>query len=363
MLFILLFILAGINMSYALSYEQCIGHIVNTTYINLYADTNIFGGRYDNCDITCDQRLYYKYYCYSDLGSHYDVWWAILLLFAIGLFTYSVYSLYHMIKAESDSKPKINPQYINVYATIVISIIKFIWMICTFNGKDPNSIIGGKYMDFFAIKFSQCIIFSELFLLILVWKTIVNTTQNMKKIDNVITRKNYIYTTLFICGLMLCVFPLAMIGVDMPILYTISNVVLCVYLLILVIGSFIYSCQLNKILNSGIDDGKRKSAIQNIKIVNYGLCMAGILIFILFGLDTVNIFKNPIIRLWVYWFNLNLIEFVMYILIIYSVSYKAKIANGSHKRLGSVFTNNKTVAINSAISNSINASTFDKQTI
>jgi hypothetical protein len=343
------------NHTFALTYEQCKGHVFNQTYIDYFGDDNIYAGRYDDCIISCDQRIYFKYFCYSELGFKYDIWWAFLFAFSIGLLFYSIHSLRHMIRAESDSKPKLNPQYIIIFTTICISVIKIIWMICTFNGKDPHSIIGGKYLDFLISKFCQCIIFSEIFLLILVWKTLVNTTQNMKKIDNIITKKNYIYTTLFICGLMLCVFPLAIVGVATPFYFTLSNVILCIYLLMLMIGGVLYSFQLTKILNAGIENAKRKNVIINIKLVNNTLCFVGLCIFILFALNTINLFKDPTILLWVYWFNLNFFEFIMYFLIAYNISYSAKLANNDGRRISTLF-NNITNKLTSTIPVSNNSS-------
>jgi hypothetical protein len=93
------------------------------------------------------------------------------------------------------------------------------------------------------------------------------------------------------------------------------------------IGGVIYSFQLTKILNAGISDDKRKNAIISIRIVNNSLCISGFCLFTIFTLDVLGIFKTPIVRLWLYWFNGLFIEFIMYYLVTHSVSYKAKAAN------------------------------------
>ena len=323
-------LLLFIPFSYALRYEDCLNHSLNRTNIDLFYDSNIFTGRYDDCIISCDQRIYFKYVCYSEIGFNYDLWWSLLMALSVGLFLYSIYSLKHMIQAESDRKIKFNPQFIIVSSTVIIAIFKIIWLACIFNGRDPYNVVGGIYLDLVAVKISQCVALAEIFLLILVWKTIVNTTSNMQKINNLITTKNYIYTSIFIAILMICVIPFSVLGSPMTLSYTMAGVMLCLYVLFLMIGGIIYGFKLTKILRSGIDDEKRKKAIINIRIVNNALCLSGLCLFTIFSLDVLGLFKTPVIRLWLYWFNGLFIEFIMYYLVTYSVSHKAKQHNNPY---------------------------------
>ena len=310
--------------SYALTYEQCKDHVFNRTNIDLYADSNIYTGRYYDCVISCDQRLEYKFSCYTELGFNYDLWWGLLFSGSVFLLAYSINSLKYMIRAEPDFKPKFNPQFITICSNIIVSILKIIWMACIFNGRDNSSVYGGVYLDIVLIKLNQSIIFSEMFGLILIWRTIVVSTTNMKKIDKSANKTNYLYAIGFISIMMFLVFPLSILGKQIPFLNLFSNIVVVLFIFGLMVSSLIYSFKLTKILNNGIDDIKRKNAITNIKFVNISLCVSGIYGIILPLINTFRLFEHPIIKLWIWVFGVHSIEFYVLFMIAYSTSYKAK---------------------------------------
>ena len=352
MYFILCLLFNLLYSSYALTYDQCIDHKFNQTNIDLYADSNIHTGRYDDCIISCDQRYYYKLVCYSEYSYHYDAWWAFQLMCSIGLLYYSLDSLRYMIRAESDSRPKLNPQFITIGSNIFISLIKIIWVACIFNGRDDSNIVGGLYLDIVIIKLVQCINLSEIFLLIIVWKTIIISTTNLKKIDNSVNNKNYIYTTTFISIIMFIIFPLSIIGKNIQIFNTISNISVIIIMIGLIIASITYSFKLTKILNNGVSDLKRKNAIINIKFVNNSLCTCGIVACIMTFLNVFRLFEYPIIKLWLWITCIHMIEFVSLTIIAYSTSHKARNHNSSSNSFSfsriSTFKSNKNNRINSA---------------
>ena len=316
--------------SSALTYEQCLNHVFNQTNIDLFADSGIYAGRYDDCIISCDQRYYYKLVCYSEYGYHYDAWWALFMFGSILAFLYSSYCFICMIKAESDSKPKFNPQFITIGSNLFLSFIKIIWMICIFNGKDDNNVIGGIYVDIVIIKLVQSVLLSEIFMLILIWKTIVDTTTNLKKIDKAINDKNYYYNIVFISIIMLIIFPFSILGRNFQILNIVSNMFIVITIVCLIIASISYSFKLTKILNKGINDLKRKNAIINIKFVNNTLCLVGIIACIMTFINNFRLFESPFIKLWLWVSSIHMIEFVCLFTIAYSTSYKARHSDNSN---------------------------------
>ena len=352
MLIYLVFIsclLFSFNTSYAFTYEQCKNHVFNRTNIDLYADSNIYTGRNYDCVISCDQRIEYNFLCYTELGFQYDLWWGLLFSGTIALFLYSLNSLRYMIRAEPDYKIKFNPQFITIGTNIFVSVLKIIWMICIFNGRDNSSVWGGVYLDIVIIKLNQSLIFSEMFGLILIWKTIVVSTTNLKKIDKSSDQKNYYYTIGFISTMMFLVFPLSILGRNIKILNLVSNAVVVMYIIGLMIAGLIYSFKLTKILNNGICDIKRKNAITNIKFVNIGLWINGFLSGIIFILNTFKLLESPFIRIWIWSFGIHFIELCVSFMIAHSTSHKAR----NNNKISA--SSSKVSTIKSIINNSINS--------
>ena len=102
-MFSLLF-LCFIHYVYATSYDDCL--------LNNFLDTNISsvikGARGADCIMSCSDRLKYNFFCYSDVGGFYDLWFWIFMTGYLFIFCASNYSLYIMYAKEKQFNTKPN---------------------------------------------------------------------------------------------------------------------------------------------------------------------------------------------------------------------------------------------------------------
>ena len=301
------------------------------------SESILMGGRYTVCTVTCEQSKELGYVCYSDITYSYDVWWWFTI---VGFFTgliWSFYCLYAMVMTET--KVKVNPQFITIMVNIFVQVIRCIWLLCIFQGRVPGDIIGGIVFESIIIKLGQCLMFTEFFTIILVWKNLVDSSTSMKKLSKEDERRSYYQALLFSLILILAVFPLAILGsVLSPIFGTISNFILLIFVICLLIGGIMYSYKIRKLLANGMKDSKKKDAIRSIMLVVHTFTFLGSLCFVVVILNTFGLLSAPQLKVWVWWFVIHTCEIVLLNLLAYSVSQKARTAFKEHKNIASVYS-------------------------
>lgn len=306
-------------ISYALTYEDCLGFNFNQTNFDLYGNDPIYNGRYENCTINCDQRIYYGKICSSEISVHFDIWSISQFIGFLSSLFYNVYCLKIMLFSNNISRPKINLQYITIFINFISSIIFLINTILILFD------IYNDFIIFSLIRLGQCLIFSEIFSLNYVWKSIINSSVFMKQINNNTKRKHYNYSLGFVMIIMLIIYPFSIISLESVFLFGITNCLLGIFCIGLIISSFFYSKKITKILESGIQHQKRRKTIINIKIIVYIFTICGLINVILNVLYMFGFFNKPIIKVYAWWFPISFTEIIMLHLIAYGTSQKARI--------------------------------------
>jgi hypothetical protein len=224
-----------------------------------------------------------------------------------------------MLFSNNISRPKINLQYITIFINFISSIIFLINTILILFD------IYNDFIIFSLIRLGQCLIFSEIFSLNYVWKSIINSSVFMKQINNNTKRKHYNYSLGFVMIIMLIIYPFSIISLESVFLFGITNCLLGIFCIGLIISSFFYSKKITKILESGIQHQKRRKTIINIKIIVYIFTICGLINVILNVLYMFGFFNKPIIKVYAWWFPISFTEIIMLHLIAYGTSQKARI--------------------------------------
>ena len=229
-----------------------------------------------------------------------------------------------MINVEPDKKVKKNSQFITIIMNTIVSIVWLCWFALTKNGRYPDVMLGEGMLDILIATFGQILSLATFFTIILVWMSIVNSTQTLTKITSETDKRNNQIIISFIILLILILFPMGIIGqLYIPIIKTIYIFSFALIILCLTISGIIYARKLTNILNKTILDVKKRNAIINIKFVISIVCCLSILILIAQGSKMV-ILRGPVQNLWVYTFISQLCMIILTFLIAYSVSQRAR---------------------------------------
>lgn len=308
---------------------------LNSTIIE---DPNLLkGGRYTECNIECEQSKTLGYVCYEDISFSYDLWWIITFIgFMTGLF-WSFFCLYAMIKTET--KLKINPQFITIIVNIFVQLLRSIWLLCIVNGRSPMDMFGGIILESTLVKLGQCLMFTEFFTIILVWKGLVDSSSTMKKLSKKDDNRNYRNAIIFSLILLVAVFPLSLVGnTIIPILATISNFILLIFVIGLLVGGLLYSNKIKSLLSGNMKDSKKKNAIRSIMIVTRTFTILGFICFVIVILNTFGFLSEPLLKVWVWWFGIHTSEIILLNLLAFSVSQKARTALREKKTVANVYS-------------------------
>ena len=301
------------------------------------------GGRYTECSLSCEESYSTGYLCYSDIPVSYDIWWSFTFFGFVTGFIWSSYCLFVMMKTDKMTI-RLTPQYITIIVNMIVQVLRIIWLLCIINGRTPDDIFGGIVLENTLVKLGQCLMFTEFFTIILVWKGIVDRTTTMKIISKKDEYRSYRNTIMFSVILVFAVFPLSVMGYLInTIFYTISNLILMAFVTGLIIGGIIYSSRITKALENGLQKGNRKDVVRNIRFIIRIFTFLGSLCFILTIFNSVSLLNSLNLKVWVWWFSIHTNEIIFLNLLAYSVSQKARIAIRSHRTISSVFSEPKRI--------------------
>ncbi len=204
-LFFTLFLLF-INNTFATSYLECL----QNNFIEFNATDIIIGARNTDCVMSCASRLKYNFFCYSDVGFHYDLWYWIIMVGYIFIFMTSIYSLYIMYSKEKHFNTK--PNMLTTYLNIWTSTIRIIWLSLIYNNRTPDVLPHIEIYDKILEKLGQTTILIELFLIITLWKNIINSTNNMQQHNKTNNHKLNSFIQFVYISLCLITLPLTIFG-------------------------------------------------------------------------------------------------------------------------------------------------------
>ena len=312
----MIFFFLFIHYVSATSYDDCLKY----NFIEPNASTIIKGARGADCIISCQDRLNHNFFCYSDVGFYYDIWYWIIMLGYIFIFCASIYSLYIMHSKDKHFNTK--PNMLTNYFNITVSIIRIIWLALLYNNRTPDAYPNIIVWDMVLEKLGSSIILIEILCIILVWKNIISNTNNLQQYNNNTNDKLQFILKIIYIIITITIIPLAIIGaIYNPIYFYICNGFLGIIAIFLFSSSIIYSSILKKILLNNTNPTKKK-LIANIQLVNNILASCGFWCIIITICAILKIFINPFLKLFVEWFSIYFSEIIILSSIIYSVSYK-----------------------------------------
>jgi len=186
----------------------------------------------------------------------------------------------------------------------------------------------------------QCMMFTEFFLIVLVWSDIVEATKKMKAMDKEADKRKYRRATIFITLIFVVLYPLFLLSYAIPVLFYVFEFLAISLVLSLLVGGLRYANSLRALLSTGGNaaaDEKKKKAIQNIMFVCYLTSFQAMICTTAVVLDALGTFHPPVARVWGWWFVLGFNSVVFLFLFSYSTSYKARAAYFEGRTLANFF--------------------------
>ena len=244
----------------------------------------------NNCFLNCSDINTLSVFCYSDIGISYSIWIWSYITASIFLFFWTIYCIYIIIQTKLHK----NTFYFIIFANLITICMRLIWFIFRINGNSPHEIFSNYITDTIFLKIPQSFLFSELCGIIIVWKSIINSTTNyiiMTDHDYYKQYKFLIFFCIINAIIMICSNILALY---IPIFMHISNSYAGIVILFLIIGSFRYSLSLRKILASFIS--ANSITIRNIKFINDFCCALAIISICSIIVNTIGLLDNSILK-------------------------------------------------------------------
>ena len=102
------------------------------------------GGRGQPCILPNYERIQTGIICYSDVGIQYDIWWWIITSLFIINTIWAIYLAVQMYLTK-DNVNKLRQTTIGI--NILVMIVRLVWLGCIYNGRTPDSIVGGYLVD------------------------------------------------------------------------------------------------------------------------------------------------------------------------------------------------------------------------
>ena len=326
------------------SYHECLdlGLLNKLNYTSDSSD--IIGARGAECNITCAQRYWFDFICYSDVGIFYDIWYWILYFAYIVSFTWTCYCTYMVYKYDN-YKITTTPQTFTLFGTILTVILRMIWLIGIYNGKTPDVFNGIVIFDVAISKTVQSIHLVLFLGIIFVWKNIVDSTTTLSRIGQKQNIKTLKYIAIIYTSVALILVPISVCAqLWIPKLGIVTGVIFLAFIITLITSSIKYSYAINKILTNNTNHTK---LIKSIKLINNIFFIIGSFEIILIICIYFRLFTNPMHKLFINWFLLHLFEIIFLNLFASTVSHKARYPNLNTNRQQSI-----------TVANSINASTY-----
>ena len=314
------------------SYQECLDNNLLNYNIIATNSSDIIGGRGEVCNISCAQRYYYDFICYSDVGFYYDIWyWILWFIYFITLCW--VYYCSYKVYVYDKRTIKLGPQNFTLLGALITIILRFIWLCGIYNGRTPDVFNNIVLFDVILSKIVQSLHLLLFLGIILVWRNIVQSTTTLTKIDNNHQMKIFKCISIIYLIMAIILVPFSVGGqIWSPRLNIVTGVVFMGFLIGLIISSIKYSFAINKILNNQATiqstiqstQTKNKNIIHSISITNR--------IFLFFGLIDIvyiiciyfRLFTNPLYKLYIQWLCLHIFESIFLMLFAYSVSFRAR---------------------------------------
>ena len=292
--------------------NACINDPTNITEVNLsYAN---------NCYLNCTDLVKYSYICYSDVGISYSIWVWVSLIALICLSIWTSYCFYIIICSKNNK----NIFKLIVFFNLMAINIRLIWFVFRINGNNPHDMIGDFTTNTILKNLPQSILISEFCAIIIVWKSIISSTIDLRVVSDSETNKNYLNIILFCFFVFSSTLILYLFGIYYPIMIHVSNSLAGLYILVLIIGSIRYSFQLTGIIKSltSSDNGSDNRSVKNIKFINNLSCFLAMVIISVLIINLFSIFNTGILKLFCFLIPIYGSEIVFMYVVSYTVSYE-----------------------------------------
>ena len=327
---------------------NCVDDVENKNNTSLVSISELIGGGRDGeCQMSCVNRLEFGYICYSDVGFTYDVWYLIMWLGYLIAFCYTIYSTFLLTKVQQFT---LNVQYTTILLNLFTIMTRIIWLICIYDGRMPDVILGGVITETILIKVGQTIMLSEFFGIIQVWKTLIESSTKMRKIDKKAQRRNKMMNAFFALFLIAIVGPLSILGIWIIELNTIVNIVLLLFILGLVFGGVKYMIMIRELLGHSSNNETQNGVLKTIIHVVQIFCLCGVIALLTVVANTLKLTYEPFIRVWAWWFPVHICEVFVLTILPYSISTKARQERNKKNQSNEIIT--KTAMISSKVINS-----------
>jgi hypothetical protein len=314
--------------TYAVSYQECVDNGLLNNAISADSSLDIIGARGAQCNISCAQRFFYEFICYSDVGVYYDIWFWGSCFAYFSVLLWSIYCLYMILRIDA-FKIKIGPQLMTICGVIFTGLIRLIWLAGMYNGRTPDVFDGFVIFDVILAKSIQTLQLVLFMGIVLVWKNIVDSTKHLKQIDknqnsNILKYIAIIYTVVAVLLL-----PISVIAnLYIPRLNMIVGAVIGIYVLLLIIASIKYSFGIRNILKNS-SDSKKLNLIRSIQKTNLIFSCVGFIYIIVIICIYMRLLVDPVYKVFLNWGIISICENINLVLFSSSVSFKAR--NTSHK--------------------------------
>ena len=200
--------------------------------------------------------------------------------------------------------------------------MRLIWFLCRINGNTPHEIFGSYIFNTIMLKLPQTFLFSELCGIIIVWKSIIDSTINYSVLTDTDNYKQYKFL-IFFCflnTLLLIIFET--MAFFNPIFMHISNGYALIIIIFLIFGSIKYSFSIRKILTSFISSND--TTVRNIKFVNDLSCFLAIICICTVIMNSMGLFYYPFYKFIGLVIPIHSSELILMFLISYTVSYESR---------------------------------------
>ena len=288
--------------------DACINDPTNITEVMIsYAN---------NCYLNCTDLIKYSYVCYNDIGISYSVWIWISVIVLISLSIWTSYCFYIILRSTNNKNIF---KWIIFFNLIAINI-RLIWYLFKINGYTPYDMIGDSNTNTILKNIPQSILLSEFCAIIIVWKSIISSTIDLRVISDSDTNKNYRNIIVFCICLCVSTLCLSLLGINYPILIHISNSLWGIVILGLIIGSIKYSFKIREIIKSFTSSDNR--AIINIKIVNDLSCFLALIIISTLIINLTGLLNTSLLKFFCFLIPIYCSEIVFMYVVSYTVSYE-----------------------------------------
>jgi hypothetical protein len=270
----------------------------------------------NGCYLNCTDLIKYSYVCYSDIGIYYSLWIWISIISLVCLSIWTSYCFYIILKSNNNKNIF---KWILFFNLLAINI-RLIWISFRTNGHNPHDMVGDLITNTILKNIPQSVLLSEFCAIIIVWKSIIHSTIELRVLTDAENNKNYMYVITFCLLLFVSTFSFSIIGISYPIFIHVSNSLSGVVILGLIVGSIRYSFKIREIIRSLISTDN--TTIKNIKFMNDLSCTLAILIVSSLVINLFGVLNISIIKFFFFLVPIYGSEIAFMYVVSYTVSYE-----------------------------------------